>query len=606
MQKIINMLRGAAGIKIGHRMALVFSMGCILPLILVYIYMFQSSNKALVAQEIKSGQESLEVQREILTSKLNQVTELSERFYYDEESNGVTIKTYSVDNGILAKPGNYELFDAYVSEYYWDIQNINFYMEAEKIKADEVHFKHLTAALKEKDWYKKTMQFEGTPRWSYYSNIQTGQRSLRLTRALFNGEGEVVGAISIELDPALTENYIKSQSAHAILVLNDTDIVRGNVSATEKDIASIVKEMRSADFSGQVTFHGEHCETSEVKITPLYSPDTYTIILMLPYGGMNRQAVKKTIKSLIPLMLAAVIMAVSGIILNRWISYRITALGQAMHHVVERSAEAADGAIGEAHDEIWELYNDLNKMVVDMRDLSDTAANERIQREQLYSRKKDVEFKMLSNQINPHFLYNTLETIRMLAIINKQKEIEDISVTLTRLLRSSLEAGRDLKTLAWEMDKVECYVKIQNYRFGDRINAVVEYDKERAEDCMVLPFVVQPFVENAYVHAMEDKESDGRITIRAEIRKELYLVVEDNGHGMSKEQIADVTRYLNDFENLDRSHIGICNVNQRIKLRFGDSYGVTFTSVENEGTRVEIHLPFIKRYGTWQEITPKK
>ena len=233
-----------------------------------------------------------------------------------------------------------------------------------------------------------------------------------------------------------------------------------------------------------------------------------------------------------------------------------------------------------------------------MQQLSDTAARERIEREQLHSRNKDVEFKMLSAQINPHFLYNTLETIRMLAMINHEKDIEDISVMLTRLLRGSLEAGQELRTLAWEMDKVECYTRIQNYRFEDRILATVEYDKTAAENYMVLPFVVQPFVENAYVHAMEDKESDGHITIRVEAGRDLTIFVEDNGHGMSKEELADVTRYLNDFENLDRSHIGICNVNQRIRLRFGDAYGVIFTSTLNVGTRVEIKMPIVKRFGT--------
>ena len=598
MSKLTFKIRGASSLKLGQRMILVFALGCFLPLILVYIYMYRTSSRALVDQQIESGRESLKVQQELLTNKLNLVTELSERIYFDETSTQVVLNTYATDTEIFVDNRSSKVFDDYIYEYYRDISRISFYMNPDLIKGDENHFKKVTDTIREKDWYKKTMQYIGRPRWSYYSNIQTGRRSLRLSRTLLDSKGREVGAISIELDPAITEEFINSRNDHALLILNGSENVLANVSINEQEVKELCTSLNDESFDGWCTFHGEQCASAEVTISPRYSPDYYMLILMQPYGGITRSAGRTAVRSLLPLMLAALLMAGSVLVLNRWFTHRITALGKAMRHVVERSAAAADGAIGEAHDEIWELYNDLNKMVVNMQQLSDTAANERIEREQLHSRNKDIEFKMLTTQINPHFLYNTLETMRMLAMINHQKDIEDISVMLTRLLRGSLEAGQELKTLAWEMDKVECYTKIQSYRFGDRITATVEYDKELAEKCKVMPFVVQPFVENAYVHAMEDKEEGGLITVRAEVKGDLFLTVTDNGGGMSREKLEEVTRYLNDFENLDRNHIGICNVNQRIKLRFGNEYGVTISSVENEGTRVEIRMPFVKCYGT--------
>jgi two-component system sensor histidine kinase YesM len=102
-------------------------------------------------------------------------------------------------------------------------------------------------------------------------------------------------------------------------------------------------------------------------------------------------------------------------------------------------------------------------------------------------------------------------------------------------------------------------------------------------------------VENAYVHAMEDKEADGLITIRAEISDDMILYIEDNGHGMDEKTLYEITRYINDFDNLDRTHIGICNVNQRIKLKFGDAYGVDFDSTKDVGTKVKITLPLVPK-----------
>jgi two-component system sensor histidine kinase YesM len=143
------------------------------------------------------------------------------------------------------------------------------------------------------------------------------------------------------------------------------------------------------------------------------------------------------------------------------------------------------------------------------------------------------------------------------------------------------------------MDKVDCYLKIQEYRFGDRITAVQSFDPEVAERYMIMPFIVQPFVENAYVHAMEDMDEGGRIDISAEVGSEISISIRDNGNGMSKEELESLLKAMNDFENLDRTHIGVVNVNQRIKLRFGDPYGVTIESTEGEGTTVRITMPLI-------------
>ncbi len=377
-------IRGASSLKLGQRMILVFALGCFLPLILVYIYMYRNSSHELINQQIESGQESLKVQKELITNKLNLVTELSERIYYDENRNQVVLNTYATDTEIYVDNKSSQVLDDYIYEYYRDIVNISFYMNPDLIRGDENHFRKITDTLKEKEWYKKTVQYIGRPRWSYYSNIQTGRRSLRLTRTLRDSKGRDAGVISIELDPAITEEFINSRNDHALIVLNGVENVIANVSINEDEIKEVCSSLQSEKFDGWLYFHGERCASAAVTINPRYSPDYYMLVLMQPYGGISRSAGRTTIRLLIPLVLAAVLMAASVLVLNRWFTHRITALGKAMHHVVERSSAAADGAIGEAHDEIWELYNDLNKMVVNMQKLSDTAANERIEREQLH------------------------------------------------------------------------------------------------------------------------------------------------------------------------------------------------------------------------------
>ena len=239
MGKPMFKIRGASSLKLGQRMILVFTLGCFLPLILVYIYMYSTSSRALIEQQIESGRESLEVQKELLTNKLNLVTELSERIFFDESRMQVVLNTYATDTEIYVDNKSSQVLDDYIYEYYRDIAKISFYMNPDLIKGDENHFKKITDTLREKEWYKKTMQYIGRPRWSYYSNIKTGRRSLRLTRTLIDSRDKEVGVISIELDPALTDEYINSRSDHALLVLNGNENVLANVSITENGMTAI-------------------------------------------------------------------------------------------------------------------------------------------------------------------------------------------------------------------------------------------------------------------------------------------------------------------------------------------------------------------------------
>ena len=109
----------------------------------------------------------------------------------------------------------------------------------------------------------------------------------------------------------------------------------------------------------------------------------------------------------------------------------------------------------------------------------------------------------------------------------------------------------------------------------------------------MMPLLMQPFVENAFVHGLESRENGGIIQIRVDVRTHLWITISDNGCGMDEEKLAEVIHNLNDFDNLDRTHIGICNVNQRIKLQYGESYGVTIESTPGCGTKVTIRLPIL-------------
>ena len=205
-----------------------------------------------------------------------------------------------------------------------------------------------------------------------------------------------------------------------------------------------------------------------------------------------------------------------------------------------------------------------------------------------------IQFKMLASQINPHFLYNTLETIRMKLICNGDRETANVIKILGKTIRRMLEVRDETVTLASELEYICYYLEIQRFRFGTRIDYEIKIsdDVDTKEYCL-LPLLLQPIVENAFIHGLEDKEGGGKITI--DIRKKekvLQILVEDNGKGMAPEKCDSLNSSMKDVENSStKNSIGLYNVHQRIILYYGQDYGVDISSCLNAGTRVYINLP---------------
>lgn len=574
-------------------MLFVYFMGCLVPLILVFLYVYIGSTNALLDQQISSESSRLERQAELINNDMDLALEITDKLYYDTEVEKIALTQYAKYKDMRADYREFDVFSDYLDMYYRQLSGICVYLDRDTL-VDNRYFKLITDSIKEKHWYQNTVEAEGNPSWSYLTNVQTRNRSLRLTRLLYTKDWEYVGIISVTLDKNISEGFVASQTVDTIMVLNDTEIVHSNMEIGDEALYELEKEINSQDFDGWLYYGGEKCLVTKVEIYPRYSSDHYDLITIIPLKDIFAGANMSALRTLIPFILVAIITTVSILLLSGWFSKRVEAFSDVMHKAAEGDFDVDDAEIGKSHDEIWKLNEDLHHMIVDIQNLLEQNANERIQKEQLYSRQKDVEYKMLAEQINPHFLYNTLENIRMLARINKQKDIEEISVTLTKLLRNTISVNSKLKSLDWEMEMIGYYITIQNYRFGDRISARVLYDKKDYQGVMVIPFIIQPFVENAYVHGMENKEADGVITIAVEREgADLCIIIQDNGDGMNEKQVADIMQGYNDMEKSDRTHIGIRNVNQRIVLMYGEKYGVTFESEEGKGTKVFVRLPIV-------------
>ena len=217
---------------------------------------------------------------------------------------------------------------------------------------------------------------------------------------------------------------------------------------------------------------------------------------------------------------------------------------------------------------------------------------EEIIRQQNERRKSELD--ALQSQINPHFLYNTLESITWMIEAQKNEEAVIMISELAKLLRVSLSRGKTIIPVKDELQHSRSYMNIQFVRYKERFQMEFQTDKE-IEDYCIVKLVIQPILENAIYYGVGnmDEDDEGKITVRGEKKEDdIYIIIEDNGMGMRKEVLENILKDNNKVPK-HGSGVGVINVHSRIQLMFGEQYGLEIYSEPDEGTRVVIHIPAI-------------
>lgn len=233
--------------------------------------------------------------------------------------------------------------------------------------------------------------------------------------------------------------------------------------------------------------------------------------------------------------------------------------------------------------EIQHLGKTILSMVEQLRKLTDDIVKEQ-------EEKRKSELDALQSQINPHFLYNTLDSIMWMVESEQYEDAVAMVQALGKLFRISLSRGKNIITVGEELQHARSYLDIQKYRYKNKFISYFEIEED-IEKYKTIKLILQPLIENAIYYGMEYMDGDGEIYIRAYTREnDLYFEVEDNGPGMREEQVAGLlTEELK--VRSKGSGIGLRNVHQRIQLYFGETYGLQIESEPDEGTIIRIHLP---------------
>lgn len=274
------------------------------------------------------------------------------------------------------------------------------------------------------------------------------------------------------------------------------------------------------------------------------------------------------------------------VLINAFISSRITTPIQELEksvNAIEAGQLDAPVYMGGSY-EIRHLGRSIGDMAGRIQTLMEDIVAE-------HEHKRKREFDTLQSQINPHFLYNTLDIIVWMIENEQKQEAVKVVTALARFFRISLSRGKSIITVRDELEHVRNYLMIQQMRFKNKFTYTIDAGEDVMEFAS-LKLMLQPLVENAIYHGMEFMDGDGEILVRAEKREgDLWFEVRDNGLGMTKEQADSLLSDKPHVSSRRGSGIGVKNVNERIRLYFGEDYGLYIRSEPDEGTSIQIRLP---------------
>lgn len=577
-------------------MLLIYIIGGIIPFIIATFWLNQRSREIILEQNKQAQAEGISMLCENFRESMNIAEDIAAQIYNDTEVKNIVKKVGKTSYKSAAQFNEdcegLEFIDKYLTYYKDEISDITIYVTNDTISSNRYFSFVGNENIKKLRWYVPTCEKSGKNYWAYAMDETEKKKMPQLTRTIQNNEGEIIGILAIQLSGKNTTERILSRKINSVLFYKENDIVAANFVPDSNDRAVFGEIWDLEGIKGsELIMH----EVKEYLVTyeRVYTGDSGIYFMLLSIQNTRElmfDFTENSIISMITVLVGLVISIALIVILSEMFGKRIYLLKEQMHYVANGEYDKVVPI--EGNDEAGFLYQELECMMEDIKNLTDKVVEEQVQKEKMHTQQKEVEFKMLASQINPHFLYNTLETIRMKAKINKEPEIEQLVKMLAKIMRRNISVGDQMVTLQSEIELIENYLVIQNYRFGDRIHAEVIVDENVDTQIMVIPLIMQPFVENAYAHGLESKDCEGMLCIHV-MRQEEDIIIEikDNGVGMTTYKQAVLRRSLHEAQPFEKGHIGINNVNQRIRILYGEEYGVDLHSVLDEGTCITIRFP---------------
>jgi two-component system sensor histidine kinase YesM len=561
--------------------------------LLITFSLYQRLSSQVTEKVIAENQSLINQVARSVESYLRTVMKLSDSLYYGAVKNA-DISSESIKNEITL------LYDNNKD----NVDNIALFTQSGSM-VEAVPAARLKNGIKvtQEDWFKNALektenQHFSYPHVQYIFDINENQYRwvISLSRAveLTEGTSTTQGVLLVDLGYSglehLFDGVTTGKDGYVYLISSDGEILYHP--KMQLIDSGRLKESNLAAATYKDGNHREEFEGEQRIITVKSIGYTgWKVVGVTPKNVVSLNSIKTR---LFIVFLITLILSVLAVI-NSYISSRITNPIKELEKSVGMLEEGnldTPVLIGGSY-EIQHLGNSIKNMAKQIRVLMDDIVSE-------HEAKRKQEFDALQSQINPHFLYNTLDIIVWM-IENEQKNEAVKAVTaLARFFRISLSKGKSIILVQDELEHVRNYLMIQHMRFKNKFSYEIHVE-EKCMELTSLKLILQPLVENAIYHGMEFMDGEGEIIINVfRLEDDLYFTVSDNGLGMTKEQVESLFTGQAGSTSKKGSGIGVKNVNERIKLYFGEAYGLTISSEPDEGTTITIHLPATE-YGSVSE-----
>lgn len=572
--------------SIRYTIFIYFTVSALVAILLIGVSLYSRLSGHLMTTIQEENQSLLNQVNRSVDSYLRTIMKLSDSLYYGAVKN-TDIRSPEANNGLTL------LYDNNKDS----VLNIALLSKEGKLleAVPAARLKNNLDITKE-PWFQYTLEKTenlhfSTPQVQYIFDNSEGQyrwvislsRAVEITQGASTSQGVLLIDISYSSLEHLLDNVTLGNGGYIYLISNDGELI---YHPKLQLIDSGLEEENNLVAAGYRD--GNHQEEFDgAKRTVTVKTVGYTgwkLIGVTPDKGIALNNIKTR---LFVVFISAFFLFILMII-NAFISSRITNPIKELEksvNALEAGALDAEVYTGGSY-EIQHLGSSIKHMARQIQVLMDDIVAE-------HESKRKSEFDTLQSQINPHFLYNTLDIIVWMIENERQSEAVKVVTALARFFRISLSKGKSIIPVKDELEHVRNYLMIQAMRYKNKFTYIIDAE-EQVMDLASLKLMLQPLVENAIYHGMEFMDGDGEIQIKAFLQdKDLILTIRDNGLGMTKEQVDNLLSESGHVASGRGSGIGVKNVNERIRLYFGEQYGLEIQSEPDEGTTIVIQLPSI-------------
>lgn len=578
MKNLLNYL------KLRDKLLLMYVLSVFIPIVLTNVVFYNVTTSNIRNQKFRDADMALSNLKNDLRVTIDQGVGLSYSLYTDAIFNKTITRKFASQKEYVDTFNSY-LRGALADQNMQGVRWYQVYTDNPTILASG-YMDRLTGEIRKSGWYTRSLASSA----SYPTFVYTDRKFSLIQRLNNYNTGGFEQLVKIDLNMEQIHEIFHGSGFDGKVYLVDP---QGRVQFGGENV-NLTKDI----YFHEISFPGSSRIFAEA-----YSGINYLEGWALK-GVMDEGSVLKEVRksrsfviwlACINFVLPTIIIAV----MSRSIHVRLVRILRHMKKVKAQNFETIPPE--EARDEIGQLTAEFNRMTETIHSLINEVYVADIQKKNLELKQQQAQLHALHSQINPHFLFNSLESVRMRSIIKGEKETAKIIQHMAKMFRKSLSWSHNDVTVREELEVIESFLTIQQYRFGDKLEYSIVADPAALRQ-RIPKMILLPFVENASIHGIESSPDKGNIVISVTVQADrLSFSFEDNGTGMAPDKLEELLRYLEDNDDIGE-HVGMKNAYCRLKLCYPEGFAFTMNSCSSGGTSIVIILPLQDRSPSETEL----